>query len=100
MMKTVDQYTGTSLDELDVRTGLSTVSSYSGILTAYYATLFSDSGVIVPTQPVQVEGNAVRFYPHMMILNRFYSIVFNNRPYAYRRTNEDEVEVYGLAEES
>lgn len=49
---------------------------------------------------VRVQGESVVFDPRYMSLDRFYLIELNNEPYLYRKVNEDEVEIYGLAEQT
>ena len=49
---------------------------------------------------VRVRGESVVFDPRYMSLDRFYLIELNNEPYLYRKVSEDEVEIYGLAEQT
>ena len=48
--------------------------------------------------PVQVVNGKIIFHPAQMELNRYYFVVFNGKPYLYRKLDEEEIEIYGLAE--
>lgn len=49
---------------------------------------------------IRVQGDSVMFNPKYMRTGRFYFVELKNEPYLYRKVNEHEVEVYGLAEQA
>ena len=46
---------------------------------------------------VRVEGESVMLNPRYMGVGQFYLVQVKDKPYLYRKVNDDEVEVYGLA---
>lgn len=50
------------------------------------------------SEPVTLDGPAIRLRPNLMELGRFYVVTLRGEPYLYRKVSESEIEVYGLAE--
>ena len=54
----------------------------------------------ISDKAVAVEGDSALLDPKYMKQGQYYSVVIHERPYLYRKVNDDEIEVYGLAEDS
>jgi len=54
---------------------------------------------IADLEAVRVEGDLIVLDPAAMAINKYYFAMLDGEPYLYRKINEREVEVYGLAEE-
>ena len=54
--------------------------------------------VSTPSLPVQVRGNSIIVNSAAMVVGQVYCVELDGQPYIYRKTAENELEVYGLAD--
>lgn len=47
-------------------------------------------------RPIVVESDSILMDPRLMIRGQFYAVTLDDQPYLYRKTNKNEIEVYGL----
>ena len=57
-------------------------------------------GEQISKKAVAVEGDSVILNPEYMKVGLYYCVQIDDVPYMYRKINDHEVEVYGLAEEN
>lgn len=55
-------------------------------------------GVDTPSEPVKVQNGSILFRPSDMEIGHYYCVELDGKPYLYRKINDTEVEVYGLAD--
>ena len=48
--------------------------------------------------PLEIRGNAILVNPAAMVMDEYYCLKLNGNPYMYRKTADNEIEVYGLAQ--
>jgi hypothetical protein len=73
---------------------------------AYYETKFPvapreyDLEEDISKKAVAVEGSSAILDPEYMKTGQYYCVQIDNVPYLYRKINDHEIEVYGLAEQN
>ena len=53
----------------------------------------------IMTNPIAIEGDSIILDPKVMKVGQYYSAELDGKPYLYRKTGENEIEMYGLAEQ-
>ncbi len=51
----------------------------------------------IPEKEIITEHDSVVLNPKLMELDKFYLSVIDNKPYLYRKIDDNEIEVYGFA---
>jgi hypothetical protein len=74
-----------------------TAKSYYGINAPTISKEYKLRGEI-SKKAITVEDESVILNPEHMKVGQFYSVEVDNLPYLYRKINDHEIEVYGLAE--
>lgn len=54
----------------------------------------------VSNKAIVIEDNSILLDPKYMNLGQYYLAIIHEMPYLYRKVNNEEIEIYGLAEEN
>ena len=53
----------------------------------------------IMTNPITIAGDSIILDPKLMKVGQYYSAELDGKPYLYRKTSENGIEMYGLAEQ-